>query len=171
MTARFHFEHDFRAASTAHVLAAYFDPALAGEHDRISGIVRREELERRDEPARLTTVSRVWPERQLPVFVRPFVSGPLTYEERLVWDRPADRIDLEIRPSVLNKRTLIRITYALTPVRPGVIHRVYEGDVTCEIAMVGGRVERMIVDDIGKVLDTVVGCTQEWLDAHPAPAG
>jgi Protein of unknown function (DUF2505) len=168
VTTPFHFEHEFRAASPAHVLRAYFDPALAAEHDRISGIARREEIERQDEPARLTIVSRVHPERQLPVFVRPFVSGPLTYEERLVWDRAADRIELEIRPSVLNKRTLIRITYALSQPRAGVVRRIYEGDVTCEIAVVGRRVERMIVDDIGSVLATVVGCTQEWLDSHPA---
>ena len=167
MTTPFHFEHDFRASSPAHVLAAYFDPALAAEHDRISGIARRDELERRDEPDRLTVISRAHPSRQLPLFVRPFVSGPLTYQERLVWERAADRIELEIRPSVLGKRTLIRITYALAQPGPGVVRRVYEGDVTCELAVVGGRVERMIVDDIGKVLGTVVGCTQEWLDAHP----
>ena len=163
----FHFEHDFRAPSIASVLAAYFDPELSRAHDRLSGIVRREELEVDDTPARLVRVSRVFPERQLPVFVRPFVSGPLTYTERLVWDRPADRIDLDIRPSVLGKRTQIRITYALSQPSPGRVRRVYEGDVTVEIALVGGRAERMIADDIGKVLETVVPCTQEWLDAHP----
>jgi hypothetical protein len=167
VTTTFHFEHDFRAPSVAAVFAAYFDPELSAAHDRISGIVKREPLERDDTPARLTTLSRAWPEKQLPVYVRPFVSGPLHYMERMTWDRAADRIDLDIRPSVMGKRTQIRIAYALSAPRPGVVRRVYEGDVTVEIALVGGRAERMIIDDIAKVLATVVGCTQEWLDAHP----
>jgi hypothetical protein len=162
----FHFEHEFRAPSVAAVFAAYFDPELAATHDRLSGVARREELERDDTPARLVVVSRVYPERQLPVVIRPFVSGPLTYTERLTWDRAADRIDLEIRPSVLTKRTRIHIVYALSQAAAGAVRRVYEGDVTVEIAMVGGRAERAIIDDIGKVLETVVPCTQEWLDTH-----
>jgi hypothetical protein len=162
----FRFEHDFRAPSIAAVLDAYFDPALSAEHDRLSGIARREQLERDDTPARLVRVCRVHPERQLPAILRPFVSGPLTYTERLVWDRAADRIDLDIRPSVLAKRTQIRIGYALSQRGPGVVRRVYEGDVSVEIALVGGRAERAIVDDIAKVLVVAVPCTQEWLDAH-----
>ena len=164
----FHFEHVFRAPSCAAVFAAYFDAELAATHDRLSGVARREELERHDTPDRLIVVSRVFPERQLPVFVRPFVPGPFTYTERMTWDRAADRIDLEIRPSVMTKRTLIRIVYALSQAGAGAVRRVYEGDVTVEIALVGGRTERAIIDDIGKVLETVVPCTQEWLDAHSA---
>jgi hypothetical protein len=163
----FHFEHDFRAASVEHVFRAYFDPQLSAEHDRLSGIVKREELEHTDDGATMQRVCRVWPERQLPVFVRPFVSGPLHYTERMTFDRPRQRIDLDIRPSVLGKRTQIRITYALSQPKAGIVRRVYEGDVTVEIAVVGGRAERMIADDIGKVLSTVEPCTQEWLDAHP----
>lgn len=167
MTTPFHFEHDFRAPSMAAVFAAYFDPALSIEHDRLSGVRKREELERSDAGGTLTVVCRVWPERQLPAVVRPFVSGPLHYTERLTYDRAANRIDLDIRPSVLGKRTQIRIVYALSQPAPGVVRRVYEGDVTVELALVGGRAERAIIEDIGKTLDTVVPCTQEWLDAHP----
>jgi hypothetical protein len=110
----------------------------------------------------------VYPARQLPVFLRPFVPGGFTYTEQMTWDRAADRIDLDIRPSVMTKRTHIRIVYALSAPRPGVVRRVYEGDVSVEIALVGGRAERSIIDDIGKVLETVVPCTQEWLDTHSA---
>jgi hypothetical protein len=161
MPTQFHFEHEFRAPSPAAVFAAYF------ENDRLSGITRRDHLEREDTAERLTTLTRAWPERQLPVYVRPFVSGPLHFMERMVWDRTRDRIDIDIHPSVMGKRTHIRVEYVLTQVRPGVVRRVYAGEVTVEIALVGGKAERMIIDDIGGVLATVVPCTQEWLDAHP----
>jgi len=163
----FHYEHEFRAPSIDAVFTAYFDPELSAQHDRKSGIVKREILEREDTPERLTVRSRAWPERQLPVYVRPFVSGPLHYLERMVWDKTAHRIDIDIHPSVMGKRTHIRIAYSLSMKAPGLVRRIYEGDVTVEIALVGGKAERMIAEDIGKVLETVVPCTQEWLDAHP----
>ncbi len=163
----FRFEHEFRAPSPAAMFAAYFDAELSAQHDRLSGILRREELERHDVRERLTTLMHVYPERQLPLFVRPFVPGRLHYTERMVWERAADRIDLDIRPSVLGKRTQIRIAYVLSQPRPGVVRRLYEGDVSVEIALIGGRAERTVVDDIARTLELVVPCTQEWLDAHP----
>jgi hypothetical protein len=168
VTTTFHWEHDFRAPSAAAVFRAYFDPELSAEHDRLGGIVRREEIERHDSAERLVTVMNVFPERQLPAIARPFVSGPLHYAERMVWERAADRIDIDVRPSVLGKRMRIRIAYVLSPVAPGVIRRVYEGDVSVEVALVGGRAERHVIEDIGAVLEKVVPCTQEWLDAHPS---
>jgi len=163
----FRFEHDFRAPSATAVLAAYFDPALVAEHDRIAGIARRELLERHDSAERLITLAKVFPERQLPVFVRPFVAGPLHYVERAVWERAQDRIDVDVRQSILGKRTPIRIAYLLEPAAPGVIRRIYQGDVSVEIALVGGRAERMVIDDIARTPEAVVTCTQTWLDAHP----
>lgn len=162
----FHFEHDFRAPSMAAVFAAYFDDELNLEHDRRSGILRRELLESHDTADRLETLAKVFPERQLPVFVRPFVSGPLHYVERLVWDKPANRIESDIRPSLLAKRARIHLVYALEPAAPGMVRRIYEGEVSIEIALIGHRIEKMIVDDIAKTLVDVEACTQEWLDAH-----
>jgi len=163
----FRFEHDFKTASIAQVFRAYFDPALAAEHDRLSKVARREELERHDSAERLVVLSKVVPERQFPVFLKPFVSGDLHYTERVVWERGQDRLDIDIRPSLMGKRTRIRISYLVSQPRPGVVHRVYEGDVTVEIALIGGRAERFIIDDIGETLGRTSACTQEWLDAHP----
>jgi Protein of unknown function (DUF2505) len=162
----FHFEHDFQAESVAAVFAAYFDDELNVEHDRQSGILRRELLETADGPDRLETLARIFPERQLPVFVRPFVSGPLHYVERLVWDKAADRIESDIRPSLLARRARIHLVYAARQTAPGVVRRIYEGDVSVEIALIGHRIEKMIVDDIARTLVDVEACTQEWLDAH-----
>ena len=162
----FHFEHDFRAPSVAAVFTAYFDEALNVEHDVRAGISRRELLEETDTPERLETLARVFPERQLPVFIRPFVSGPLHFVERLVWDKASDRIVSDIRPSLLAKRARIHLVYAAQQAGPGVVRRIYEGEVTVEIAVIGHRIEKMIVDDIAKTLVDVETCTQEWLDAH-----
>jgi Protein of unknown function (DUF2505) len=167
MTTTFRFEHDFRAPSIEKVFRSYFDPELSAEHDRLGGIVKRDILEQHDTPERLVTVYKAVPERQWPVFVRPFVSGPIFYTERMVWERAQDRIDLDIRPSVMSNRARIRIAYVLTQTGPDTVHRVYEGDASVDVALVGRRAERTVIDDIESVLGTVVPCTQRWLDTHP----
>lgn len=169
MTTPFRFEHEFRAPSAAVIVAAYFDASLQAEQDVASRIRSREVLERLDEPDRLTVVTKVFPERQLPAFVRPFVDGPLHYVERTVWDKRADRIDLDIRPSIMGKRTQIRMIYTVTESGPGRVRRIAEGDVTVEISLIGGRVERAIVDDLAQSLPRTAACTQAWLDARTGP--
>ncbi len=161
----FRFEHEFRAPSVAAVLRGYFDPALQAEQDRASKIRAREVLEREDTADRRVIVTKVFPERQLPAVIRPLVAGPLHYIERSVWDKRADRIDLDIRPSLLGKRTQIRVVYTVTLVAPGRVHRVCEGDATVEVALIGGRVERSIIEDMADTLPKVAACTQAWLDA------
>jgi hypothetical protein len=119
-----------------------------------------------DTDLRRVVLTKVFPERQLPAVIRPLVSGPLHYVERTVWDKRADRIDLDIRPSVLGTRTQIRVTYTVARIAPDRVRRVCEGDATVEIALIGGRIERSIVDDLGQSLPRVAACTQVWLDAH-----
>jgi hypothetical protein len=136
----FRFEHDFRAASPAPVFEAYFD------------LLRR--------------VCKVSPRRQLPAVVRPFVDGDLSYVERVAWHKAEDRIDMSIEPSVLGGRVEILATYRLALVEPGVVRRTYEGHVSVQVRLVGGRIERGIVDDLGRTLITAASCTQQWLDAR-----
>jgi hypothetical protein len=81
----FHFEHRFRAATPAAVLAAYFDDAHRDEQDRATDIARRDILEDVDGPTERRRVSRVFPRRQLPAVVRAVVRGDLSFDETIVW--------------------------------------------------------------------------------------
>lgn len=162
----FHFQHEFRAPSPATIFTAYFDPALAAEEDRRVDVVRREVLELEDTPATLRRVCKVVPRRQLPAIIRPFIPSELHYVERLVWTRADDAIDLRIEPSLLGGRVEIASTYRVDQAGPGRVVRTYEGHVSVELRLLGGRVERTIVEDIARSLPIAAACTQEWLDLH-----
>ncbi len=160
----FHFEHVYRAASPPAIFATYWDPLAAAEEDRRAGIAARELLEMADRPEELLRVSRVWPSRQLPAVVRAVVGSDLSYDETVVWHKKLDRIDYDIRPRMLAGRIHIVATYQLTQVGPGRVRRDYDGRVTAEIRMLGGRVERGVVEEMGKSLAITAACTQESLD-------
>ncbi|HVV87320.1 MAG TPA: DUF2505 family protein [Kofleriaceae bacterium] len=160
----FRFEHVYRASSPAAVFATYFDPIHAAEEDRRAGVASRELLEMADRPDELLRVSCVRPVRQVPAVLRPLVGSDLSYDETVVWHKKLDRIDYDIRPRVLSGRIHVVATYQLTQEGAGQVRRVYEGTVTAELRLIGGRVERGIIEDIGRSLEITAACTQEAID-------
>ncbi len=164
MATSFHFEHRFRAPSVAAVFAAYFDDAHRDEQDRAVDVARREIVSDDDTPATRRRVSRVYPRRQLPAVVRAVVRGDLAYDETIVWDKAADRIDFDIRPHLLDGRARIDARYQLRAGGPGEVVRTYDGSVAVELRLIGGRIERVIVDDLARSLATAAAVTQAYLD-------
>ncbi len=167
---QFCFEHVFRAPSTAAVFAAYFDPAHQSDQDREVDIAEREILSLTDDGETLRRVCRVVPKRQLPALVKPFVSGPLHYIETVTWQRAADEITIEIRPSLLAGRVQILGTYRLERIGPNEIRRRYAGEVSVDIALLASRIERGIVQELGKSIPVAASCTQIWLDRQSVSA-
>jgi hypothetical protein len=168
----FCFEHEFHAATPREILEIYFfDLGHNAEQDRIADIERRELLEEKETPELLERTYKVYPRKQPPVVARPFMTdGPLHYLERVVWKKTEDRIEFDIRPSVAGGRAHIGATYRLAPVGPGRVRRIYEGKATVKVALVGGRIERGIVDELEASLKRTATCTQQWLDRRAGSA-
>lgn len=160
----FCFEHEFRARSVAAVFEAYFDPEQAAEQDALVGIARREVVALEDADGELRRTCHVVPRRQLPAVLRPLVAGELSYRERLRWRRARDELELVIEPSLLGGRVELRSTYQLRNAGPGRVARRYAGHVAVELRLLGGRVERAILDDLARSLPAAAACTQRWLD-------
>src|SRR5688572_17011219 len=95
----FRFEHEFRAADPATIFATYFNPDHLVDQDKMVEIAHREVLKVEDTPTHLARTSKVQPARQLPGFIRPFVSGDLSFHEVITWHRGEDRIVYDIQPS------------------------------------------------------------------------
>lgn len=160
----FCFDHVFQAPSIDAVFAAYFDPDHQTEQDRANAIVEREVLELEDDGNVLRRTSRIVPRRQLPALVKPLTSGELHYIEKIEWKRTEDTIRIEIQPSLLRGRVQIVGTYTLERLGPGEIRRRYSGDVSVDIALLAGRIERGIVAELARSLPISAAGTQDWLD-------
>lgn len=169
MATAFHFEHRFRAVSPAAVMAVVMDPTARAEQDRAVDVARRELLEDRDEPEvrRLRFV--VYPRRQLPAMVRAVVRGDLSYEEELTWTKATHQVAYVIRPRLLDGKAQIDAMYELASAGPGQVVRHYRGEVRVEVRLIGGRIERTIVEDIGRSLVVAARVTQAHLDRVAPP--
>jgi hypothetical protein len=151
----FCFDHVFRAGSPEDLVASFFDDGCQAEQDRVLGIVERTVLERGDG----RRVCRVVPNRTLPL-----IGGALHYVESVT--RRGDDLAIEIRPSV--GRVVLTATYQLEQVGHQAIRRRYAGAVSVNIALIGGRLERGIVEELGRSLPAAAASTQAWLDGDPA---
>ncbi len=160
----FHFEYRFRARDPEAVFTVYFDPEHQAEQDRRVEVAQREILEEVDGDDTRRRTARVFPRRQLPVVIRPLIKGDLSYDETIVWHKRDHRIEFDIRPRLLDGRAQIVATYRLAQVAPGQVQRLYDGQVTVQARLIGGRVEKAIIDDLSRSLTVTAGCTQEYLD-------
>lgn len=166
MPTQFHFEHVFHAPSIDAVFAAYFDPAHLILQDKALDIVAREIVEVTDDGDALRRISKVFPRRQLPAIVRPFVDGPLHYLEKATWRRREGEIDIEIWPSLLKKKPRPTVTarYRLSRLPDGSIQRSYQGVVAVDLKLLSSRIERGIVAEFERSMPVAATCTQAFLD-------
>jgi hypothetical protein len=166
MPTPFEFETVFRAPSATEVLDGYFDPEHLAAQDAVAELGDRTIVEQRDDGAIRECTWRVAALKPLPVFVRPFVAGGrLRYHESMRLRRADQAIDLTIRPDVLGGRVQIAAVYELAQVGEGLVRRRYSGTITVEIRLLGGRIERAILDEITAGMPMMADCTQRWLDS------
>jgi hypothetical protein len=160
----FDFEHDFRTPSVDAYWRCYFDPDHVARLDEALGLRGRELLERQEDDDTLVRRFHVVPARQIPGWLRKVAGGGLDYEERSTFYKADDRIEIEILPSLLAKRTRIAGTYTVVPVGDGVVRRRWCGEVDVRAPVIGGRVERAVVSDMEKSYAIAVPMTQDCLD-------
>lgn len=165
MPTPFSFDHVFRADAPATILAAYFDPGHLAMQDAVAELEGRTITETKDDGATLHTTWRVTSKRPLPAIARPFVGSKLSYFEAMTWRRADDAVDLTVTPDILSGRVKIRATYELKKVADGVARR-YAGQVTANIALLSGRIERGIVDAFAESMAKMAAVTQKWLDLN-----
>ena len=108
---------------------------------------------------------RLAPRRELPAVVRKFVQGAVSYEQRDRFSRKDNRIAVETVPSFLADRFISTGVYRVTASPPGVT-RTWEGECSCKVPLIGGAVERFIVDEVERGYKTTTTFTRKWLREH-----
>lgn len=162
-----------RFATTAtHYWDVFFDADYnRGLYEALDMDYELLELRREGEGSDETIVRRVKlvPRRELPAVMRKFVSGAISYEQRDRFSRRDDRVDVETIPNYLADRFVSKGIYRLLPAADGV-ERVWEGECACKVPLVGGAIEKLIVDEVQRGYTTTTSFTRDWLARHPASA-
>jgi hypothetical protein len=161
---RFRFEHEFRGTVEAY-WRAFFDDALTRDQYERLGVRELEVVERREDDEALARTLRVVPARELPAVLRRLTGASLGYTETTVLDRRAGVATTTVVPDTLADRITIGGRHVVTSPSPGAIVRTFEGSVEVRVAVIGGRIERAIVEDMRRSYAASAAMTQAALGA------
>ena len=164
MSTPFSFETTLTARAVVDVVAAYFAPDHLAAQDRVAGLSERKVIEDIDSDTQRKATWSVRAIRPLPIFARPFVEGGrLVYLETLIWRKRDNEIDVTILPQILAGRVSIKAVERLDQVGDHQIRRRYSGEISVDVRLVSGPIERRILAEIEKGMPAMRDATQSWL--------
>jgi len=161
----FKFVHDINCNATRY-WEVFFDDAYNKAIYSHVNVKERQFLDMQENGNTKTWVLRVFPERDLPGFVKKMINGDLGYIEHATMDKAANRINCRIEPTLFKEKTKINAVYSLEVLGPDKVRRTFEGDVEVSMPLIGRKVEDVIVTDMTKAYDSIADFTNEWLVTH-----
>lgn len=139
------------------------DPELEALQCRV-GDMRRDVVEQRQNPdgSRYRRI-RCRPNRQLPVFLKPFL-GPdgIVYDQVNEWDPRTNLLRWRVEVPAFGERMQVAGTTRLEP-HPSGCKRTIEGEVTVKVRLVGGQIEKFVGEDLQKSYDKTARAIAEWM--------
>ena len=158
---RFHLQQEF-PAPLAEVEAAFLDDAFLARLGDIPGLGRPEPLEERRDGDLVHRRVRYRFTKPVSSVVRRVVDpARLTWVEVSTTDTRTHRTTFHIEPDHYPDKLASQAAIQLTPAGQGT-RRVTEGEVVVRVPLVGGRVERAIVDGLREHADAEVEVFRRW---------
>jgi hypothetical protein len=138
-------------------------PTLNVQHELL-------ELDRQGEGADLVIRrrSRLTPQREVPGFLQRLIKGAISYTEENHFVARENKMDTKTISSFMADKIDNHGVYRLEELGPDKVKRVWEGVCECRVALVGGRVEKFLVDEIRESYRKATEFTRKWHAEHPA---
>jgi hypothetical protein len=126
-------------------------------------------LERKGEGDALEIIreQRLTPNRELPALIEKFVKGALTYVERNDYKAKDGVMRTVTTPSFMTDKIDSRGVYRIESVGPARCKRIWDGEIDVSIPLVGGRIEKMLVDEVRESYRKATDFTRRWIVDHP----
>lgn len=141
----------------------YWDEAFDSEL-RAESAVQRELLEERTEGDVLVRRVRFTPERELPSAAAALLGAKkLVYEQENRWDKRASTLHWRVIPTILPGKLDAKGTFRVNKTDTG-CEQVVEGNITVNVMLVGGQIEKAIVAEVEKSYDKTAAVCRRWLD-------
>jgi len=164
----FRFAHDFDLEPKD-----YWDLFLSDEfnvelYQRLK-MKKREVLEKKDEGNLMRRVQRFTPSTEMPAMIQSLVSD-ISYTEINELRRDKSEMTVVIEPAMMKNKFDFKALYSVKPLAPGKCRRAFEGDVKVSVMLVGGQMEKFMVDQMATAYDTAAKLTREWIERRKAQA-
>jgi len=117
---------------------------------------------------RIHREQRLTPKRELPSFAKSFIQGAITYVEKNDFVAAENAMRTVTIPGVAADRLRTVGTYRLEPVGTNRVKRIWEGVCECKVPLIGGKVEKQLVEEVRESYRRAAVFTARWLAEHPA---
>lgn len=106
---------------------------------------------------------RLTPQREMPAVMKRVLRGTLSYLEHNEFDPTRNEIQVSTVPSLMADKITTNGVYRLESLGPDQVRRVWEGECSCSIPLVGSKIEKVIVDEVKESYAKTTTFTREWL--------
>ena len=129
--------------------------------------IKREVLEFRREGEGESEVihrtQRLTPNRDVPAALKRVVKGAIAYEERNVWRRKDNLMEVVTIPSFFGDKFTATGNYVLRPLGDNKLARVWTAKTSCTVPLVGGKVEKHIVEEVKRSYRATTAFTRRYI--------
>lgn len=162
----FRFEHEFDIDPKTY-WNIFFDDAYNVDLYKRLRMNDRKVLEQKDDGKVLRRVVKLTPADEVPAMFRSVIKDT-GYTEHDTFYRDRSAMDVVIEPSMLKNKFDFRAIYSVIPVGDARCRRIFEGDCKVSVMVIGGQIEKFIVDNVRASYDTAATVTREWIAKRKA---
>src|SRR5204863_7686090 len=92
----------------------------------------------------------------------------MSYTEHNVFHRDRSSMDVVIEPALMKNKFDFKGVYAVTPLGPGRCRRVFEGDVKIAVMIIGGQIEKFMIERLRASYEIATDVTRKWIAKRKA---
>lgn len=109
---------------------------------------------------------RLTPKRDVPSALRRIVKDAIAYEERNVWRRKDSAMQVVTIPNFFADKFEATGTYRIEPVGEDRVRRTWTAKCSCKVPLVGGKVEKHVVEEVKRSYKATTIFTRKWIAEH-----
>ncbi len=124
-------------------------------------------LEFKDEGNQVRRTQRMEPELAIPSWAASVIKDT-GYTEYNVLDKATSKMSVRIEPALMKERFQMSCSFAVTPLGPGRCRREFSGEVKISVPLLGGKIEKLMIEQLREAYDTAAQVTREWIGKNKA---
>lgn len=119
-------------------------------------------LERKDEGNVVRRSIKLDPEMNVPSWASGVIKDT-GYTEHDVYYKDRSSMDVRVEPTMMKDRFSLSAVFKVTPLGPGRCRREFTGEAKVSVPLLGGKIEKMLVEQMKTGYDQAAEVTRDWI--------
>jgi hypothetical protein len=124
-------------------------------------------LEHKDEGNIVRRTQKMEPELNVPSWATSVIKDT-GYTEYDVMNKSTSTMDVRIEPALMKDRFQMNSTFKVTPLGTGRCRREFAGEIRISVPLIGGKIEKLMVEQLREAYDSAAQVTREWISKKKA---